>query len=248
MIPCWLVGTFACRATQNLVPSQKRESTDMGSACRKSEMASETFDVIVCKSQDLEEDQPKEVKLLEQPPTSALLVKHGGQIHAVSNKCTHYGAPLIKGSFCAKRGIVRCPWHGACFNIANGDIEDFPGLKSLKSYDIKVDDDDNVHVSGSHGPLLEISTIDCSDPRTVVIVGGGAAGQVCAETLRTRRKNPWKGRIILITQETNLPYDRPKLSKVMTASGSDLQLRPQSFYADLDIQTKLGGNSAFAQI
>ena len=52
-----------------------------------------------------------------------------------------------------------------------------------------------------------------TDQETVIIVGGGGAAQSCAETLRTR-ENPWTGRIIILTKENCLPYDRPKLSKV----------------------------------
>lgn len=33
-------------------------------------------------------------------------------------------------------GRVRCPWHGACFNIRTGDIEDFPGLDSVQKFDV----------------------------------------------------------------------------------------------------------------
>ena len=49
-------------------------------------------------------------------------------------QCTHYGAPLSKGSYC--NGRVRCPWHGAQFAVRNGDIEDFPGLDSLPSFEV----------------------------------------------------------------------------------------------------------------
>lgn len=34
------------------------------------------------------------------------------------------------------RGRVRCPWHGACFNISTGDLEDFPGLDSLHKFQV----------------------------------------------------------------------------------------------------------------
>ena len=33
-------------------------------------------------------------------------------------------------------GHVRCPWHGACFNIRTGDIEDFPGLDSVQKFEV----------------------------------------------------------------------------------------------------------------
>ena len=45
----------------------------------------------------------------------------------------------------------------------------------------------------------------------------------------------------MITQENILPYDRPKLSKAMSASGKDLQLRQDSFFQDWKIETMLGG-------
>lgn len=36
------------------------------------------------------------------------------------------------------RGRVRCPWHGACFNISTGDLEDFPGLDSLHKFQVRL--------------------------------------------------------------------------------------------------------------
>ena len=45
---------------------------------------------------------------------------------------------------CLGNGRVRCPWHGACFNTATGDIEDFPGLDSLARYEVKIVGEDVV--------------------------------------------------------------------------------------------------------
>ena len=42
----------------------------------------------------------------------------------------------VLGAMC--NGRVRCPWHGACFDLATGDIEDFPGLDSLQSFDVSL--------------------------------------------------------------------------------------------------------------
>ena len=64
----------------------------------------------------------------------ALLVREHGQYFAVGHKCTHYGAPLATGHL--YNGRVRCPWHGACFNIRTGDIEDFPGLDSIPKFEV----------------------------------------------------------------------------------------------------------------
>jgi len=48
-----------------------------------------------------------------------LLVKQNGKLSAIGSKCTHYGAPLNTGAL--GNGRVRCPWHGACFNITTGN-------------------------------------------------------------------------------------------------------------------------------
>ena len=65
----------------------------------------------------------------------ALLVRENGQYYAIGHKCTHYGAPLATGHLC--NGRVRCPWHGACFNVKTGDIEDFPGLDSVPKFEVQ---------------------------------------------------------------------------------------------------------------
>jgi len=38
-----------------------------------------------------------------------------GKVYCVSGKCTHYGAPLVKGV--ETEGRLVCPWHGASFDI-----------------------------------------------------------------------------------------------------------------------------------
>jgi 3-phenylpropionate/trans-cinnamate dioxygenase ferredoxin reductase component len=48
-----------------------------------------------------------------------------------------------------------------------------------------------------------------SKPR-FVIVGGGLAGAIAAETLR---EEGFDGKITLLGQEPNAPYERPPLSK-----------------------------------
>ena len=66
----------------------------------------------------------------------ALLIKQDGEFSAVGHKCTHYGAPLAKGYL--GNGRVRCPWHGACFNVRTGDIEEFPGLDGIPCFQVSV--------------------------------------------------------------------------------------------------------------
>lgn len=66
--------------------------------------------------------------------SKALLVHQNGQFSAIGHKCTHYGAPLAKGYL--GNGRVRCPWHGACFSVQSGDIEEFPGLDGVPCFQV----------------------------------------------------------------------------------------------------------------
>ncbi|NVO83690.1 NAD(P)/FAD-dependent oxidoreductase, partial [Hymenobacter terrestris] len=68
------------------------------------------------------------------------------------------------------------------------------------------------------------------DERTFVIVGGGAAGQFTAQTLRAEG---FGGRLVLVGADPAAPYDRTKLSKGFLAGKADkktLPLRQPSFY------------------
>ena len=49
-----------------------------------------------------------------------------------------------------------------------------------------------------------------AQPQTFVIVGGGLAGAKAAETLR---EEGFDGRLVLIGDEAERPYERPPLSK-----------------------------------
>ncbi|XP_057621778.1 apoptosis-inducing factor 3 isoform X3 [Chionomys nivalis] len=170
-----------------------------------------------------------------------LLVKDNGEFHALGHKCPHYGAPLVKGVL--SRGRVRCPWHGACFNISTGDLEDFPGLDSLHKFQVKIEKE-KVTVRASKQALqLQRRTkvmAKCISPSAghssstnVLIVGAGAAGLVCAETLR---QEGFSDRIVLCTLDRHLPYDRAKLSKSLDAQPEQLALRPKEFFRAYGIE------------
>ena len=158
-----------------------------------------------------------------------LLIKQGGEFSAIGSKCTHYAAPLVKG--CLGQGRVRCPWHGACFNIKTGDIEDFPALDSLLCYDIKVRDDDIILQLQKKSEIVPKTVKKRNE--TFVIIGGGPSGQTCAETLR---QNGFSGRIIIVCKEEYLPYDRMKISKILNSTIDDVQLRPHQFYMEKNIE------------
>ncbi|XP_062275381.1 apoptosis inducing factor mitochondria associated 4 [Scomber scombrus] len=181
---------------------------------------------LVCQETDLKDQEMKEVSVGDQ---NVLLVRIQGQYSAVGSRCSHYSAPLIKGKLVGDK--VRCPFHGACFNVRTGDIEEYPGLDSLPSYKVKVQDG-KVYVSINKKTLKltrrvkEMCSLVPDIKHTVLLIGGGPASLVCAETLR---QNCYQGRIIIVTKDALLPFDKPKLSKAMNVDSSSILLRSSDF-------------------
>eukprot|EP00064_Thunnus_orientalis_P018819 superscaffoldBa00004466_g18925 len=204
---------------------------------------------LVCQEADLKDGQMKEVSVENQ---KVLLVRTQGQYSAVGSQCSHYNAPLVKGALIGDK--VRCPFHGACFNVRTGDIEEYPGLDCLPNYKVKVQDG-NVYVSINKKTLKmtrrvkEMCSVEPDIKHTVLLIGGGKdwiknrltvifvssgpASLVCAETLR---QNCYQGRIIIVTKETLPPFDKPKLSKAMNVDRSSILLRTSDFLQQYGIE------------
>jgi 3-phenylpropionate/trans-cinnamate dioxygenase ferredoxin reductase component len=75
---------------------------------------------------------------------------------------------------------------------------------------------------------------------TILIVGGGQAG---AQAIDTLRREGFNGRLVLIGDEPELPYQRPPLSKKYLCgemAAERLLFRHQSFYDEHRIELKLG--------
>jgi nitrite reductase/ring-hydroxylating ferredoxin subunit len=60
---------------------------------------------------DLKPGEKKEVEVEGIQDAKVLLVNAGGTVQAIGPRCTHYGAPLVKGVL-MKNGRLTCPWHG----------------------------------------------------------------------------------------------------------------------------------------
>ena len=77
-------------------------------------------------------------------------------------------------------------------------------------------------------------------PKSVVMVGGGAAGNAAAEALR---HEGYTGDLTMLSADETLPCDRPNLSKgYLAGAASDASnlLRPAGYYTQHDIDLRLG--------
>ena len=73
-----------------------------------------------------------------------------------------------------------------------------------------------------------------------IIVGGGLAGALAAETLREKE---FDGRITLLGEEPHRPYERPPLSKDYLQGKADrdsIFAHPEPWYADHAVELRLG--------
>ena len=166
-----------------------------------------------------------------------LLARRGDELFAIGAICTHYGAPLVDGLLVGD--TVRCPWHHACFSLRNGAPLRPPALDPVSCWRVEQRDgkayvrEKLAHVESSRVALAK------DKPPSMIVVGGGAAGNMAAETLR---REGYSGRITLLSADASGPCDRPNLSKGFlagTASAESNPLRPPAFYQEHGIELKL---------
>jgi NADPH-dependent 2,4-dienoyl-CoA reductase/sulfur reductase-like enzyme/nitrite reductase/ring-hydroxylating ferredoxin subunit len=189
----------------------------------------------VAREADVAEGVPVAVAVGEE---KVLLARVHGKIHAVGHKCPHYEEKLEHGALFGTQII--CKSHFARMDVTTGQVLAPPAYNDLPVYPVKVEAGD-VWVGPVVKPKFPRPAAELgSDPRVFVIVGAGAAGNIAAETLRRRG---FAGRILMITGESERPYDRPNLSKdfITGKAGEDfLPLHGSKFYPNQGIELLTG--------
>jgi apoptosis-inducing factor 3 len=189
----------------------------------------------VARKEDLKEGIPYPVTV---DKAKIFLVLLKDTIHALRDRCPHYGAPLHEGLISGRH--ITCPWHHARFEITTGKLAVPPSLDDLRRFQVKIENGE-IYI-GDPEPALPADGRVASgvDGRVFAILGAGAAGNAAAEMLR---REGFSGRILLITAEKRLPYDRPNLSKGFLsgeASPDWLPLRSKKFYEERNIELLSG--------
>lgn len=184
-----------------------------------------------------------EMKQVTAGDTEVLLVQLEGKVYALYAHCTHYGAPLAEGALSGSR--IVCPWHHVCFSAETRNLLEPPVLDALPRFDVELAGDDIwVELPEADGVpearTPDMATPDASDPRVFVGLGAGAAGAAAVETLR---QDGFGGRVVLVTQEDDLPYDRTLLSKDYLSEEKTMgwiPLRERAFYEAHGIELMTG--------
>jgi apoptosis-inducing factor 3 len=171
----------------------------------------------------------------------ALLARRGDDLFAIGALCTHYGAPLEQGLLAEE--TVRCPWHHACFSLRTGEALRAPALDPVSCWRVE-QRDGTVYVREQLKKATRPLPSAPGTPRSVVIVGGGGAGNAAAEMLR---REGYTGRLTMLSADESVPCDRPNLSKGFLAGSMPEEsnpLRSPEFYQEQGIDLKVGARVA----
>lgn len=89
--------------------------------------------IAVLPETELAQDTPHQVHY---EGTAVVLIRHDGQIAAVSGLCSHLGAPMSQGWL--YRGKLVCPWHGSRFDPQTGCAVTGPATAPLTRYETRI--------------------------------------------------------------------------------------------------------------
>jgi len=59
-----------------------------------------------------------------------------GTYYAIDDTCTHRGGPLSEGAVSGAQ--VVCPWHGASFDLATGQVLNPPARSGVAAFKVQV--------------------------------------------------------------------------------------------------------------
>ena len=169
---------------------------------------------------------------------AVVVARVGGEVFALDAGCTHYGVML--GGGIVEGHTIRCPAHHSRFDLRTGEAVAAPALRPTGCWNVELRDG-KAYVTGKReAPTNRPRPAAADAPRSVVIVGGGAAGSACAEMLR---REGFDGTITMVDAGGDPPVDRPNLSKdylAGTAPEEWIPLFPPEFYEENRIELAMG--------
>jgi nitrite reductase (NADH) small subunit len=84
-----------------------------------------------------DEVAPGQGKMVEVSGKKIALFNVEGSFYGIDDTCTHRGGPLSGGVLDGKQ--VTCPWHGAIYDVTNGEVLGPPAPKGVARYNVRVE-------------------------------------------------------------------------------------------------------------
>ena len=89
----------------------------------------------LCRTDEVPDNGALQVELDDRPPVAVFNL--AGTFHVTDDTCTHEQASLSEGEI--EDGIIECPFHAACFEIATGKAVEPPATVPLRTYPVTVE-------------------------------------------------------------------------------------------------------------
>ena len=166
-----------------------------------------------------------------------LLVLAGAELFAIGAHCSHYHGPLGEGIVVGES--VRCPWHHACFDLRSGEAVRAPALSPVDCWKVERDGE-RIFV----GKSARSQAAPCGSARRS---RAGSSSSAAAPRVSRRPRccggAAFAAASSMLSDDAAPPVDRPNLSKDYLAGSAPedwLPLRPDAFYAENDIDLRLG--------
>lgn len=81
-----------------------------------------------------------QTKVVEVSGQRIALFNINGTFYAIDDTCPHRGGPLSEGFI--ENDEVTCPWHGARFRLATGDVLSSPATRGVQAFAVRVQGND----------------------------------------------------------------------------------------------------------
>lgn len=87
----------------------------------------------------LDDVPPGKMARIDLAEGSVLIVNNDNKLSAYRNECAHQGLPLDGGLLDAESGMLKCPWHGFCYDTKTGECLTAPQAQ-LEQFPLRIED------------------------------------------------------------------------------------------------------------
>ena len=141
-------------------------------------------DVEIKEALSMEDGMMKQVKVGPGKKDHVVVTKHDGKLYAIGAYCSHQGQRIVNGVVFDEK--VLSP-SAAAYDLASGIAENAPALDGLATYAVNEKEGKwfvRVPKELKQHKTTPMAKRDPNNRTKFLIIGGGAAGLSCAETLR----------------------------------------------------------------